>query len=196
MAKRKALSKRTRFEVFKRDEFTCQYCGGKPPNVVLVIDHIMPVASGGSNAQTNLITSCDSCNSGKSDVPLEKKPRALKETLAKMAEAREQFEEYNRYIAEADERIARDAYALGVYWCDIQHDPSEQGKWVASHARQVSIKNFLKQLPRQMIADAMDIAISRVKIWGGHDDKAWRYFCGVCWTKIRNEKELFNGSST
>lgn len=44
---RKAISKKTRFEVFKRDRFTCQYCGATPPGVLLHIDHIHPVAEGG-----------------------------------------------------------------------------------------------------------------------------------------------------
>jgi 5-methylcytosine-specific restriction endonuclease McrA len=44
MNKRKSISKKIRFEVFKRDSFTCQYCGSKSPDVTLVIDHIMPVA--------------------------------------------------------------------------------------------------------------------------------------------------------
>jgi len=35
-----AISKRDRFEVFKRDKFTCQYCGKAAPDVVLHIDHI------------------------------------------------------------------------------------------------------------------------------------------------------------
>lgn len=35
METRKAISKRTRFEVFKRDNFTCQYCGKSAPNVLL-----------------------------------------------------------------------------------------------------------------------------------------------------------------
>jgi 5-methylcytosine-specific restriction endonuclease McrA len=37
-----AVSVRTRFEVFKRDDFTCQYCGRKSPDVVLEADHIVP----------------------------------------------------------------------------------------------------------------------------------------------------------
>jgi len=63
--KRKAIPKKTRFEILKRDSFTCQYCGRKSPDVVLNIDHITPVASGGTNAMSNLITSCFDCNSGK-----------------------------------------------------------------------------------------------------------------------------------
>lgn len=63
---RKALSKKVRFEVFKRDSFTCQYCGRSAPEVLLEVDHIMPVAKGGDNSLVNLITSCMECNRGKS----------------------------------------------------------------------------------------------------------------------------------
>jgi len=65
MAKRKTIGKKLRFEVFKRDSFTCQYCGKTAPNVILEIDHINPVAEGGDNSITNLITSCRDCNRGK-----------------------------------------------------------------------------------------------------------------------------------
>jgi len=54
-----------RFEVFKRDKFTCQYCGKTAPDVVLNVDHIHPVKDGGDNDIVNLITSCADCNSGK-----------------------------------------------------------------------------------------------------------------------------------
>jgi hypothetical protein len=64
---RKPLTKKIRFEVFKRDSFTCQYCGEAAPKVVLNVDHITPVAAGGNNNALNLITACFECNSGKSD---------------------------------------------------------------------------------------------------------------------------------
>ena len=64
MTARKAISKRLRFAIFARDKFTCRYCGKQPPEVVLVIDHMIPVAEGGTNEETNLITSCP-CNAGK-----------------------------------------------------------------------------------------------------------------------------------
>ena len=63
--KRKAIGKKKRFEVFKRDKFTCQYCGEKAPGIILHIDHIIPVCKGGTNKLTNLITSCVGCNLGK-----------------------------------------------------------------------------------------------------------------------------------
>lgn len=62
---RKGLSKKIRFEVFKRDQFTCQYCGKKAPDVILHVDHIQPVSKGGTNDLLNLITSCQDCNLGK-----------------------------------------------------------------------------------------------------------------------------------
>lgn len=65
MTKRKSLSKKIRFEVFKRDSFTCQYCGSKVPDVILEVDHIKPVSKGGKNELINLVTSCFSCNRGK-----------------------------------------------------------------------------------------------------------------------------------
>lgn len=65
MNKRKSLSKKTRFEVFKRDSFTCQYCGRSAPDVVLQVDHMVAVANGGTNELVNLITSCAPCNAGK-----------------------------------------------------------------------------------------------------------------------------------
>ena len=70
MSNRKSVGNRVRFEVFKRDSFTCQYCGVKAPEVILEVDHITPVAEGGSNDLLNLVTSCRDCNSGKSDKKL------------------------------------------------------------------------------------------------------------------------------
>ncbi|HEY4538136.1 MAG TPA: HNH endonuclease [Erysipelothrix sp.] len=62
---RKPISKKVRFEIFKRDQFKCQYCGACAPDVVLHVDHINPVSKGGDNDLLNLITSCEPCNNGK-----------------------------------------------------------------------------------------------------------------------------------
>lgn len=96
MAKRKrqGISKSTRFEVFKRDSFTCQYCGAKAPEAVLQLDHIDPHSKGGSDEAINLITSCVACNSGKSDRRLSDDTVASKQhaQLAELQERREQLE--------------------------------------------------------------------------------------------------------
>jgi len=67
---RRAASKRLRFEVFNRDHFTCQYCGAQPPDVVLVLDHVVPVSQEGTTTNDNLVTACESCNQGKAHRPL------------------------------------------------------------------------------------------------------------------------------
>ena len=54
-----------RFQVLRRDGFTCHYCGRKPPEVKLHIDHLQPWSSGGLNVPENLRTSCEACNLGK-----------------------------------------------------------------------------------------------------------------------------------
>jgi hypothetical protein len=59
-----------RFQVLKRDNHTCIYCGGKPPNVVLEVDHINPRSKGGATNLSNLVTSCFNCNRGKRDTLL------------------------------------------------------------------------------------------------------------------------------
>lgn len=61
------LSQRTRFAALFRDNFTCQYCGRKPPEVILHIDHRVPFSLGGDNSLDNLLTACSECNLGKSN---------------------------------------------------------------------------------------------------------------------------------
>ena len=51
---RQAISKKLRFEIFKRDSFTCQYCGSSAPEVLLHADHLKPVPSIYSSARTEL----------------------------------------------------------------------------------------------------------------------------------------------
>ena len=92
--RRKSLSKSIRFEVFKRDSFTCQYCGRTAPDVVLEVDHIIPVAKGGDNSLTNLITACFDCNRGKRDKKLtdSQSMKIQKEELDRLNKRKEQLE--------------------------------------------------------------------------------------------------------
>ena len=94
MGNRKTLSKKIRFEVFKRDKFTCQYCGRTAPDVVLEIDHIEPISKGGSDDIMNLITSCFDCNRGKSNRKLTQDDEMKKQQkmLLELAERKEQIE--------------------------------------------------------------------------------------------------------
>lgn len=105
MAKRKNLSKAIRFEVLKRDAFTCQYCGAKAPDVILEVDHITPVKEGGSNDILNLITACRECNRGKgakqlSDTTTIKKQQKQAEELQARRELLEMMNEWHTQLLE------------------------------------------------------------------------------------------------
>ena len=121
MGNRKSLSKRVRFEVFKRDSFSCQYCGAKAPDVVLHVDHIQPVAEGGDNDLLNLVTACVGCNSGKAAVPLSdqsalEKQRAQLEELQARREQIELMLEWHRGLkaCESQESDAAVAHIEGL----------------------------------------------------------------------------------
>lgn len=68
----------TRQNIFKRDNFECQYCGTRRE---LTIDHVMPRARGGKDTWMNLVAACKRCNARKGDdtpeeanMPLRKNP--------------------------------------------------------------------------------------------------------------------------
>ena len=117
MAERKPISKKTRFEVFKRDRFTCQYCGRMSPDVILEIDHIKPVAEGGTNKMINLVTSCRDCNRGKGkrilsdNVELKKQQKELTD----LADKREQAEMMIKWRDELLDMSIRQAESIGKY---------------------------------------------------------------------------------
>src|SRR3990167_2427732 len=58
----------TRFKILMKYNFTCQYCGRKPPEVILHVDHIVPKSKGGRGTVDNLTVACFQCNIGKSDI--------------------------------------------------------------------------------------------------------------------------------
>lgn len=60
------------FSIFKRDSFTCIYCGKSSieDNVKLHVEHIIPISKGGKTELKNLITSCSDCNSCKNELRL------------------------------------------------------------------------------------------------------------------------------
>ena len=64
------ITNQIRFKILERDNFACRYCGAKAPEVRLEIDHIKPQSKNGPDDIENLITACERCNSGKSDLEL------------------------------------------------------------------------------------------------------------------------------
>ena len=66
----------TRYNIFKRDGYKCQYCGATKD---LTLDHLIPKSKGGKSTWTNLVTACKHCNAKKGDYT----PEEVGLTLAK-----------------------------------------------------------------------------------------------------------------
>lgn len=66
---RRPIPASLRYSILQRDGFRCQTCGRSPTvdDVILHVDHIVPVVKGGTNERRNLRTLCADCNLGKSD---------------------------------------------------------------------------------------------------------------------------------
>lgn len=67
---RSLMTGKLRQRIKERDDYTCKYCGNsthKEPNLLLEIDHVIPVAKGGYTEESNLQTLCWKCNRSKSD---------------------------------------------------------------------------------------------------------------------------------
>jgi hypothetical protein len=175
-----AISKKIRFEVFKRDGFRCAYCGKTPPSVVLEVDHIEPKSKGGADDINNLITACFDCNRGKKNIPLTKAPAKLSENLEILKEQEAQLREYRKFAKKVEQRLVGDMDKVDeVYqrafpeWC------------LSDSFRQEALKTFLQRLPLSDVVDAMNIAVCRMTDEG----RAIKYFCGVCWNKIRAQSD-------
>lgn len=52
----------TRYNVFLRDEWHCQYCGSREKTHDLTFDHVIPRSRGGQTSWSNIVTACRSCN--------------------------------------------------------------------------------------------------------------------------------------
>lgn len=171
---RKPISSKARFEVFKRDKFTCQYCGAHPPAVVLHVDHIHPVAEGGTNDEDNLVTACENCNLGKGARLLSSTPKTLEEKAAIAAEREAQLAGYAAVMQAVRDRIEADTWEVA----DALIPGSSEGM---PTARFNSIKRFVQEIGKQACLEASDIAWSKKPY---SDPQRFKYFCGICWRKI------------
>ena len=179
MGQRKSIPKKMRFEVFKRDKFTCQYCGRSAPDVVLEVDHIKPVAKGGKNELLNLVTSCMDCNRGKGktelsdDSAVKKQEKQLKE----LAERKEQLEmmvawrDSLKSLEDEQVEIVNDLFRTNTDWGISEHGKRTVRKW-------------LKEFGINEVLDAVNIAINSY-----YDDtedgwnKAFNKVSGICFNR-------------
>ncbi len=70
----------TRHNVFRRDNYTCQYCGTKAN---LTLDHVVPRSQGGKSNWGNLVTACKPCNTKKGDLSVQRSGMKLTKKPAK-----------------------------------------------------------------------------------------------------------------
>lgn len=170
---RKSISKRRRFEIFKRDNFTCQYCGRRPPTVVLQLDHVIPVCQGGDDSTANLVAACEDCNAGKSGVPLDQAIEVVetevergRERLAQMKAVQKLAIEERKFMDAAVEEVA------AAFGWDHPLELTEDR----------SIRVFLQKLPLADVLNAVNICQSKIQ---DNPRQQFKYFCGICWSRIR-----------
>ncbi|UEP23130.1 HNH endonuclease [Burkholderia ambifaria] len=172
---RKPLGKKTRFDVFKRDMFSCVYCGGTPPGAVLEIDHVVPVSQGGDNSLHNLVTSCFDCNRGKGAESLSAIPETLASRAEVVAEKLAQIQAYERLIKRAKKVEERQIDEV-----ETAFNSNFPDYWFKPKFRE-SVRAFLKTFTADDLIGFMHLAASRTSA----PDPAIKYFCGICWRKIR-----------
>lgn len=177
--KRKTISKSVRFEIFKRDSFTCRYCGAKPPDVILAVDHVQPVAAGGDDDQLNLVTSCDACNSGKSSKPLHDAIPRPDADLAYL-EAQQEIGEVRRYLATKEQRAALEEQVIELLEeCWMLHMPN----WIG--LKDGNLRRWYSQYSPEEIEYAIQRCASRA-----HGGKVDRYSVpNYIWGILKNHRQ-------
>ena len=161
-----SLSLKTRFEIFKRDSFTCRYCGKKSPETILEVDHVEPISNGGGNDEMNLVTSCFDCNRGKgarnlSEIITGEDPH---DKAIELAERERQIQEYNKIKIDIAKRIDSE-----INWI-MENLYIPQQFWVRS------IKSMLKEYSATDVYDALEISLTK---FNSGDSDAPKYAFGI-----------------
>ena len=185
-----SISKKIRFEIFKRDGFTCQYCGKHPPEVTLEVDHINPKSKKGTDDINNLITACFDCNRGKSNIKLTRIPSSLNDNIEVLKERENQYAEYNKILCKIDRRVNAEILEVTKLY------ENSFSNWIINETfKQTTLKKFIEKLGVREVLDAMNI--SCIKFKGSKqfyqtgisaNEAAIKYFCGICWNKIKNNE--------
>ena len=177
--RRKAIPKSVRFEVFKRDKFTCQYCGESAPNVILEIDHIVPVSKGGGNDIMNLVTACRDCNSGKTNKRLDDNSAIMvqKNQLDMMQERREQLEMMIRWRQALEQERDVEVDAINVYF-------QTNTKWHLSESGKSKIRKLIKRFSFNEVYAACEIAVDHYYDGSEYSwDNAFMKVGGICYNR-------------
>jgi HNH endonuclease len=175
------LSKKKRFEVFKRDGFVCRYCGKRPPDTVLEVDHVVPKSGGGGDETENLVTSCFECNRGKGASSL---GRVLPQVDAMdlLAATRDLME--RKLTMEGTVKARKSVQKAEDKALEFILESWERETERSRHALDVkSLRSFLRKMPLDSILDAVRSTAQGRGI--SSDWRASRYFYKACWNMIR-----------
>jgi hypothetical protein len=173
---RVGISKKLRFDVFKRDGFCCQYCGAHPSETVLLeVDHIHPVAEGGSNDIDNLVSACMDCNRGKGAGLLSSVPQSLSDKASVTQEREAQLRGYYEILEAVKQRKDDELWSIADIFMERYSEES------ILRTRLASIRTFLDRLNYYEVQEAMEIATDKCH----SKNQGFSYFCGICWRKIK-----------
>jgi hypothetical protein len=177
-----ALSKKTRFEIFKRDGLMCRYCGKRPPETILEVDHVVPRCEGGGDEPENLVTSCFDCNRGKGGRPLD---AVLPEVdqLAILSAIQETLEQ--QALMRASVKAAKSKHKTEQQAIDLL-----RSWWTESIGRE----DLFEEPSARRFLEALGIEKCRELIYVAQQARCgdyyrWRYFCGCCWKTIKRQEE-------
>lgn len=171
-----AVSKRLRFEILRRDNHTCRYCGASAPDVPLRVDHVTPEALGGRTDPSNLVTACEPCNSGKSSVALDgAMVEDIKADALRLAELQRQA-----YAVLVEEIGARTEYE--DQWRAVWTFTPIPDAWRNTIGRWHDMG-----VPLELVLDAARVACRKEKTFYGTD--RFRYFCGIVWNQVSTVTE-------
>jgi hypothetical protein len=175
-----AVSKRLRYEILRRDSHTCRYCGASAPDAPLRVDHVTPVALGGTDHPTNLATSCEPCNSGKSSVS----PDAV--TVADVSRDAMRWSVAWKQAAEEERLSSATRAAKTVEVIEVFTRSIRARYGTAPHLPQdaeASVIRWLELgLPQEKITELIAYTVGRTAV---APDNKWRYFSGCCWSALK-----------
>lgn len=182
---RQSISKTLRFEVFKRDNFTCQYCGRMAPDVILEVDHIEPISGGGKNEIMNLVTSCKDCNRGKGAKKLSDN-QIIKQQQDQLKEINEKREQLKLLLKWKKELEKFDNEQVEI----IDNMIQEVSCRCLSDTGKESIKKHIKKYGINEVIESTKISISQ---YYKNDDKNMSkvidYIPKICATRLRSKED-------
>ena len=169
-----AVSKRTRYEVLRRDNHTCRYCHAT--DSPLTVDHVTPVALGGTDDPTNLVACCRDCNAGKSSTSPDAALVAdVRQDALRHAElTRQAYDVLVQRMGERDDYVDQ--------WVECWSHPTAPKDW-----RNTISRWFEMGVPIEIVQDAAQIACTRTSV---RDDGRFQYMCGIVWGQVRMVDEL------